>query len=356
MNRDFPDRTPGAEQYVRDEDDSSPLPAEIVTGPSQQSAQKWIALLLALALAGTVAGYQVISFLPEVLGVDSRAVTVPFRAILAGLYLVVLFLGLYSRRGIRLSLPLVALGVFLALYTTRVLLDTVIARVPLELPPEDYIAYFMGMSLLPVVAFFLAPRLPFGRWAFWLALVMVVVTCAVSVVYNLNDPVATRTRMVGNECLNPITLGHTGVSLFLLVLLHWFQRTNRLTTWLFAAGYGLLALLGLYVVVRAASRGSIVSLGVLLPLLLWFAWQKRTRLRTVVVGVAALAAVPFVVEWALAAGTDLSLYLGSLETVLSGESATSRYTLMADAWSQFLDNPIWGSSLVERNSLFYPHN
>ena len=108
--------------------------------------------------------------------------------------------------------------------------------------------------------------------------------------------------------------------------------------------------------VRAASRGSIVSLVVLLPFIFWFAWRSKTHLRTIAVAVAALIAVPFVVEWALEAGTDLSHYLGSLDGVANGESAIGRYTVMTDAWNQFLENPVWGSSLVERNSLIYPHN
>ena len=222
MNRGFPGTTrPGTQSQGDEFFDGEFIIDDVAARP--QPTSRWITALLALALAGTLAGYQVISFLPELLGVDSRVVTVPFRAILAGLYLMVLFLGFYSRCRVRLSLPMLALSVFLVLYTMRLLLDTVIAPVPLELPPEDYIAYFLGMSLLPIITFLLAPKLPFGRWAFGFALLLTTLACVLSVIYSINDSVTTRPRMVGNESLNPITLGHTGVSLFLDSTL-WFVR------------------------------------------------------------------------------------------------------------------------------------
>ena len=116
-----------------------------------------LAAVVSLAVAGTLAGYQVISFLPEYLNLEARVVTVPFRAGMASLYLLLLVLGLCARQRLPLSKTTLALGVFWLLYLFRLLLDTTIAEVPLHLPRDEFFACVLGMSLLPLLAFLMAP-------------------------------------------------------------------------------------------------------------------------------------------------------------------------------------------------------
>jgi len=310
-----------------------------------------------MAIAGTLGGYQVISFLPEYLGLESREVTIPFRAAMCVLYVLLVVFGLCTQRVMTLNVPTLALWIFWILYAFRLLMDTVIAKVPLSLEPQDYIIYFSGLSLLPMLAFLRAPGTFPVRSAFRVVLVMHTLTSVLSIMHRYDESSVALSRMTGNESLNSISLGHTGVALLLMALILWLhQRRGLLGTWLWNAGYGALGLLGLYVVFFSSSRGAFLALGLLLPIALWSGWRMGARLQVIVVALCTLAVIPSVIQRTMASGTDLGLYVGSREALLESESATSRYTLIADAWSQFLQHPLLGSSLVERNSLIYPHN
>src|SRR5262249_5657954 len=159
-----------------------------------------------------------------------------------------------SQRGLTFNIPSLALWVFWALYSFRLLLDTVIAKVPLNLDSEDYIIYFTGLSLLPMVAFLRAPGAFPVRSAFALVLVLHALTSLLSITHRLDESTNTWSRMTGNESLNSISLGHTGVALLLMVLTLWLHRRRHLLrTWFWNVGHAALGLLALYVVFLASS-------------------------------------------------------------------------------------------------------
>ena len=56
-------------------------------------------------------------------------------------------------------------------------------------------------------------------------------------------------------------------------------------------------------------------------------------------------------------GTDVKRLLGSAEAYsVSNSSVYERQNLARDAWHEYLQHPVLGSSIVERRSLAYPHN
>ena len=93
--------------------------------------------------------------------------------------------------------------------------------------------------------------------------------------------------------------------------------------------------------------------------LLWCSLGLRRGSRLLAIGI---CVVLFFVVSAAAAyltqnGTDVKRLLGSAEAYsVSNSSVYERQYLARDAWHEYLQHPVLGSSIVERRSLAYPHN
>jgi hypothetical protein len=291
------------------------------------------------------------------LHLDSQQVTVPFRVLVAAVALGAL--ASWYGRGVRIcfTVPVIAtLALWLCLIV-RLVHGTLIDPLPGSLgsPVSQVVLLSLGACFLPALAFLEAPSAATlavaRRWAMWLGLFAMVAVLYVGLTGSANAVIFHR---LGTTVLNPISVGHLGVSILILCL-----SGSPSTAATVRAGRIGLGLLSSAVVLASVSRGPIAAA---LVALLLVAFRRRdagalstTRLA---LRVLLLGAVLGVIVYAVVYLQEND-YVDVEERffdVLQDSSAQERAHMLVSAWRGFLDHPWLGSSFVEVHSVTYPHN
>jgi hypothetical protein len=161
-------------------------------------------------------------------------------------------------------------------------------------------------------------------------------------------------RRLATSVLNPISVGHLGVSVFIVALcgLAGSSFLAKVSRWL-------IIVVSVVVIVASASRGPILA-ALLSALVYSFARRKRRKLgfgvllfRLGLLG-AAVTAVVIGVNYLEDMG-----YISLIERfsdTLEDIAAQERIAMAVGAWTQFTEHPLLGSSFVEMRFYTYPHN
>ena len=312
-------------------------------------------LLPALYTIG-LAGFGVVSFLPEMMDIGSRKVTIPFRAFVLGLVIIVLLHALHARL-VTPGWGLFMFMLFWMLYLTRMLNDTYLFPVPLARSPETYFLFGVGVSMVPALAFFTMPgSAGLRRAMIGLYLTMSGIMIA-GMLHGFRDFVLT-SRLSGNQTYNPISIGHVGASICILSLFIYMtsKTTKKVSLTLFTF---IMLALGLTTVALSASRASILSIAVIImPFLIWALMKRRNRLRVTLLVVVLVIFTPILINKTNIIGGSL---VGRIDKFQHFDYIRNniRYSLWSEGWRAFLDNPLFGSSLdIPQHSLYtgYPHS
>lgn len=316
------------------------------------SSDRWArALLLALCIAG----YPLAAVIQSATGLQSRLVTVPFRALVAGLSVWVLVRaargGWSGYRGI-LWLPL---AVFWLLYGWRLASDGLFQPVTFGDPFGDYLLLGLGASLLPMLACFTLADADAAVRARSLTLGMATFGAVAALLLGFREIahgnfLSVITGRLGLEALNPISLGHLGVTTSLL----WMERLLSPTGSRSRIVGGAIVVVGVAIAVISGSRGPMLALVFCSAGLVLVAYRRgRSVLGFVLVTLTILVAV----KAARVAGDQLGLGVSQRTNTLSEDrSSLDRITILRDSWDQYLAHPVLGSGLQEKVSGSYPHN
>lgn len=330
---------------------------ELLSSAMTTRFERWgVVLLYVLA----VTGYPAISSIPLWLGLNSRVITVPFRA---GVVIFSISFAIYMLRRRRLYLGRfwIPLLLFWCLYSLRLLVDTIYLPPPiLALSSGEYWLDAIGICFLPMIPFFsladdrtIATALRVLLWVTALSCICALMTAAVQLSGLIQGSV-TSTRL-STETLNPISLGHLGVALMILAISYYLLLRPRTLGLRILLGGCLV--LGLFTALAAASRGPLLVFILVLPILAWRAIQNGMRVQ--------LAMFVLVLGTSVAIGASYvedSLgftVITRLSDALSGgddNSGVERKQYMKDAFLEFVEHPLTGSSVDETNSHGYPHN
>ena len=312
-----------------------------------------------LLIAMTVAGYALASGIPPLIGLDERAASVPYRAF--ALAWTILVLALVARRRMHYRgaawFPLL---VFWTLYSLRIASDTVFAPIDLARPPSEIILWAYGTCLLPTLALFASP----GERALRRGAQVTFVFCALATVgalyvnyreLSLGISSAYSTGRLATNTLNPVSLGHLGISLALLSVYFLPKQT-----WLVRIGLAGLASLGLFTAAVSGSRGPLLAFA--LSLLLWLiAWAKGQPLHKLTFGLTVTVATAWLLTFSAFAveqafGFRIFSRLQTIQNITGDESGRAHFELLVDASREFLAHPLVGSALHEVRTRDYPHN
>lgn len=247
------------------------------------------------------------------------------------------------------------LGLFMAAMSVRMVREFAVGSIfPLQADPVRVVLLFFGAVVFPVWAFASIPTSDpeaqeSRQKALW-------VVCAATVVAAMAGLVLARgySAMVqgraSTENINPILIGHLGVSCIVLCL---FTPIKHPLGWVFRLG---MSGLSVAMIALSGSRGPFLALGILAAVYGVRFLILRGRLwapiwPALLVG---LASIPLILETPLLANTPLAKRI-ALSSVINAR-LTGRANLFPASIEEFWKDPVLGSGLSERVTYQYPHN
>lgn len=314
---------------------------------------------VALLLGMIVAGYPLVSTLPGFLNVESRIISVPFRAFVLLLSIALILFRVICKRHVYLGVLWFPLLVFWSFYVIRILLDTVLFPVPLRLNISEYYLLSIGVSFIPMVALMAWFDNDTQRRSFNLLVATAAMASVLSLYSVYRDYISGNLFSLGVgrmsiETLNPISMGNLGVSLVILCI--FFFVSKRSSSLINSLLFVFMLVLGVFIALAGASRGPVLALLIVLLYYFFHSLKKKISLKLLFF-IPVFFFLLYMVANIIESRIGFSPIARFQHFINANEGVPSvRMELYKDAWSQFIQNPVFGSALEELNSGFYPHN
>ncbi len=305
--------------------------------------------LPSVVLAVGLYGYPLVSFLTLSGAADTRAVTMPYRAIY--LLLSLGALALRKKRHLGITLVEVLLLVFSILYLLRIAHETIYSS-PLSRPISDVWMLAIGTCLVPALATRRAlVTEESANLTLWLTFSL---SSAVALLLWWFSPSssAPAVRGIGNDAFGPLALGYFGSSAMTLSLYMILRPRGRIGPKVCAIA---VAVLSASAIARAGSRGPIIGLALSSVGLVYSLWrQGRSRRVLLIVCVCAVAGTVFLDSLVQLNAPVLQRFLMTRERVET--QSEGRIGIWLSALSFVAESPISGVALEDPVTRFHPHN
>lgn len=301
----------------------------------------------------TLVGYPLIAPISLVLEIQNQLISIPFRALVLFLSLFVITKGILLRGRFPSGPFWMVWWIFWGLYISRIVIDGFLNPEALRLSLSEYIIYAIGMSLLPALAL----SIKLDDSILKRALIGIIVLGALGAVLNIwliasqrelitvSDLTAGR---LDSDTLNPISLAHLGVTV--LILSAWMLVRVETRGLMKHVLLIICFLIGLGAALAGASRGPLLALVFILPMIMYMAFinlHNRNLLRLSVIIIVCFSGL----AWLLT-NTEPIAAFGRMQESLFTDDA--RMDLYVAGWNLFLNNPILGAGTEPLG--FYPHN
>jgi hypothetical protein len=316
--------------------------------------------IASIALTGNMVGFFMVSYIPDALGVDSRVATVPYRALMLG-FLIYACGRILNSGHLRMQMSPTSLLVifFWVAYSLRFIVDAAVLEVPLGSPPEEMALYLFGIVIPTFTVFYLIGDIGLYRKALTWILLGLGMCCLVSMLRTrtAQDVAKSGIGYGANYVLNHILYGHMGVTAVILGLFVFLDIGRAGGRRYFSLIGGGVACLGVFSVFASGSRGAMIAGVFLVPVVFYLGWRRGSRLLAlsacIVLGLVFSATATYLSS----KGVRLDRAVLSFAAYgAENNSVYAREGRYRDAWRQYLEHPLTGSSIVERNTLSYPHN
>jgi len=286
-------------------------------------------------------GYPMVALIGTALNVESQTVSIPFRIAAVVVSVAFFVVSPYTSQWIRQNYMLLG---FWGLYAGRLVWDWAVADAP-GLPTADYVLLFFTVAcFIPSLALGTARINLLDDQSLSLKIAIAgALTCFLSLAMDRLGLGEDRslTKLTGRlffESLNPITLGHIGVSTLIALLC-----LSRKWKFIYAVLIPPLGAAAVTCILFSGSRGPIVSLAICLAAFIlvsrkWF-W----------VGALLIGLVPLLLDADGILNQRLSMGIDD-------QSTLGRFTSQNSAIEMFQESPVLGSAFADRDTLSYPHN
>lgn len=236
--------------------------------------EKGISELATLNFVLALFGYQLIAsvFMPFMkVSDDSQIFTIPYRAFSLGLSIYLIFRS-GGRFNVNLPLVIKCLFIYWGILIIRLVYDFFIQdSMPLDGKRNAPVVLYIFGIILPTALAYLRTydKVDYKKALIWsiVSLLIIVISNFAFNVYLFSEVSG---RIAGGVALNTISFGHCGGSLSLLSLFLWkYGKTQNLLYHVLSV---ILFCIGAYIMIRAGSRGPLVSF--LLLALLFYSLEK----------------------------------------------------------------------------------
>lgn len=296
----------------------------------------------------TIVGYPLVTAISSIFDLPNRPMSIIARGIVLALTLACIFF-------IRQNMPKrenfafwLSWWIFWCAYLIRLLVDHYLNSGALALPTAEYFIFIFGVCLLPsMVAVYIQTRTVTAKIfdkLIWIA--------AIGLLLNLNHIFSTTIELESldtiraeSEVLNPITIGHIGSTILLLV----FWRLTRGGSASLAKNLGQLAAVAVAVtaIITSGSKGPLLAL--VLAILFYALLLPRRFLSGKVMFY--MITFGFAAVILLQSNPDLFLFSRISEGIFNDGI---RLQLLSDSIDLILKHPILGSGIEPLG--VYPHN
>jgi len=329
------------------------LKTEVSINYSRISKTHLLSYTAIAVLLLTLIGYPLVAPVSIILQIDNRLVSVPFRALVLLLSLMVIIKGFVLRDRFPAGPFWIVWWIFWGLYISRIIIDGLLNPEVLRLPLSEYLLYAIGMSLIPALAL----SIKLDDYILNRALIWLIVLGALASVLSIwmiignKELMAISDLTVGRQAtdtLNPIGLAHLGVSV--VIMCSWVLCRAETHGPLQYALFIISLLIGAGAVLAGASRGPMFVLMITLPMIIYTGIKNLHgkhlfRLSVIIVGFL-LALV-----WLLINIETITALHRVQESLFTDDT---RMGLFDAGLELFLNNPILGAGTEPLEC--YPHN
>ena len=309
----------------------------------------------------SIAGFPLVSAIPVLLGLESRPISVVYRAFIVCLSFVVLLYVGVIKKSLYIGRFWILMLYLWLIIILRLTWDSYFNSGIMVHPFNEYLLVMIGIGFIPMCAFFVQPNRDSLNTSFLCTLLLSIFTLVVLLyAATFVDPQYLVTGRLSTEVLNPISLGHLGVSVAILsmVFLHGRSSSGHLSQSALSYTFGVIGVcLGICVSIASISRGAIVSLVIVSSIYFVSSLKNAYKnLKTYFVVLTLILTMSFIIYY-----FESETLIQQISQLISAsdfteKSAALRTQMLRDGWDQFLNNPIVGSATVELNTGDYPHN
>lgn len=306
------------------------------------------------------------------LGIPTGPGNMLIKAFIAGLFLIVLP---YTLRRVNVFIgPLLPILILLTLYGLRLLYDVLVRDIFIGGQPPVYVlGYFFGLTLLPVMALCGSVRrmdvVDIHKWSFAILFLANSSLLVLFVVRGIDNPLellAGRLQVdadgADKAIINPIVIGLSGGCLAAFALGRLAVFWGRGAAWDSINLIGLL--LGSLNVLLGASRGPALAFVLCVIAVAVSSLRSRFGFGRLVVRktIWRYLLLPIAAVSALVLSEEVPVFLfermfSFLEERVAGVGGVEqRDLIMASAWSDFVQSPLFGSGYVVSLDGSFPHN
>lgn len=326
---------------------------------------RWLFLLLAF-------GYPIPACLSVLLNMPSTPINIAVRACYLGISIYIILISILKKEKLTISRDALPLLIFYTLYSIRILFDTQILRIEVDIPYFDVYSFAFGNIFLPMIAIMLSFKYvsleKILKNTFFLLLLD---NCLMIYLYLnqfgalhigiLLERAYIKSPLTGGSVINPISFGLYGAYLFLISLSILIIFSKKL-----ANIYKIIAILGsilgLSNLILGTSRGPILFAILCLIFLIYLNVQLATFTFKYTVKFFSWIGLFLIIIFYFVAPKIQNIDIGAIgrfENMAKNREkgeVEERDLSFKEAFDQFLTSPIVGDQFVTRTYHTYPHN
>jgi O-antigen ligase len=299
-----------------------------------------------------IVGFTIISMFPRALSFNSQVITIPFRAIVLSISLVIIVYNIYTKNSNKFGKTEYFFIVFFLFYFVKAIVTFKIYDFSEEIALREIETYLriMGITFIPTLAVLTIREKDinytlFMNFVYYTLFIVLLLNVSIGIEYDHQG------RSAGFMSMYCISFGHLGVSLAIISIYKLlFESKAKYLHIIPSVG----VILGLYILYASGTRSPLIAF----ILCLFFLFFLKSNLKYIIsflilLATSILALIYFKPQYE-DVGQSSSFLNRVTNMIVSGDSS-GRGELYQQGIKIFSENPIFGGRILYFDGM-YPHN